>query len=145
MKTLSNILKNIIVFIIGGGIYNAIEIMVRGYTHWTMFLLAGICCLLIGWINEIDEHIPIEHQIIMGGCIITSLELITGYIVNILLEWNVWDYSNEPFNFLGQICLSHSIYWVLLSLFAVFLDDFVRHSIGENSRKYYSIIFKKFF
>ena len=44
-------------------------------------------------------------------------------IVNIILQWNVWDYSNVPFNVMGQICLPFSIIWFFLSLPAIVPAD----------------------
>jgi uncharacterized membrane protein len=44
------------------------------------------------------------------GCgIITSPEFIVGCIVNRGLHMNVWDYSAQKFNLLGQICPLFSI------------------------------------
>ena len=45
---------------------------------------------------------------------ITCIELIAGIVVNIILGWNVWDYSDIPFNFKGQICLFYSLLWFFL-------------------------------
>lgn len=71
------------------------EVFFRGYSHWSMFLLAGIVFILIGLLNELWEWTDsILEQIITGTLIATIAEYITGYIVNIKLGWNIWDYSN---------------------------------------------------
>lgn len=90
-----------------------------------MFILGGLCFVLLGLINEIIPwNMPLLLQGIMGSAIIvTPLEFITGYIVNIQLGWNIWDYSSMPFNFMGQICLSFSILWIFISILAIILDD----------------------
>ena len=36
------------------------------------------------------------------------------------------DYSNMPFNVLGQVCLPFSIIWFFLSYVAIRLDDWLR-------------------
>ena len=73
----------------------------RGYSHWTMFVLGGICFITVGLINNIFTwKTPIEIQAIVGSIIITLLEFITGIIVNIKLDWNVWDYSNLPLKYI---------------------------------------------
>ena len=41
----------------------------------------------------------------------TLLEYITGVCMESLFKVRYWDYSNQPFNFQGQICLSSSICW----------------------------------
>lgn len=121
-------LKIPILFTIGGVIYYLIEILSRGYSHWTMFILGGICFVAVGSLNEfMGRKTPLLPQMILGGSIITFLEYITGVIVNIYLGWNVWDYSDKPFNVNGQICLQASIAWMFLSLVAIVLDDFIRY------------------
>lgn len=52
---------------------------------------------------------------ITGAVIITGLELILGIWFNIILKENVWDYSNMPLNFMGQICLPFSALWLIAS------------------------------
>ena len=44
------------------------------------------------------------------------MEFITGAVVNVLLGWGVWDYSDRPLNLYGQVCLLYSLYWLLLSI-----------------------------
>ncbi len=41
----------------------------------------------------------------------TVLEYITGVCMESLFKVRYWDYSNQPFNFQGHICLSSSICW----------------------------------
>ena len=43
--------KHFILFLIGGGIYLAIELWWRGYSHPSMFVLGGICFVFVGLIN----------------------------------------------------------------------------------------------
>lgn len=127
-----------ILALIGGIIYGLIEFFSRGYTHWSMVILGGVCFVAVGLLNEIlPWEMPILVQMICGGIIITTLEFITGVVINIQLGWAVWDYSQEQFNVLGQICLRYSMYWVLLSGVALILDDYLRYWIfGEDKPKY---------
>lgn len=124
--------------LIGGIIYGLIEFFSRGYTHWSMVILGGICFVAVGLINEIlPWEMPILVQMICGGIIITTLEFITGVVINIQLGWAVWDYSQEQFNVLGQICPKYSLLWVLLSGVAIILDDYLRYWIfGDDKPKY---------
>ena len=126
--------------ITGGIIYSLIEISARGYTHWTMFVLGGICFLGVGLLNEVfSKDIPLMQQSLAGGLFITLCEFVTGFIVNIELGWNVWDYSNKPFNYYGQICIEYSVYWVLLSAAAVILDDFLRYKLFGGKKPSYTL------
>ena len=134
----SKIKKYEFLFFVGATIYVIIEKLYRGYSHWTMFLLGGICFIALGLINEvIPWDMPLLLQMFIGGIIITVLELITGCIVNLWLGWNVWDYSELPFNLWGQISLFSSIVWVGLSLVGIVLDDYIRWKwFGEENPRY---------
>lgn len=138
-KLLFKIIEEIILFIIGGFIYAGIEILARGFTHWTMILVGGLCFIIIGLLNEFyNWNMLFQYQCFIGGGIITILELISGYIINIQLGLNVWDYSDRMFNFKGQICLQNSIYWILLSIVAIILDDYIRYKLfHEKFPKYH--------
>ena len=59
--------------------------------------------------------------------LITALELAFGVVLNRILGLNIWDYSDLPLNFLGQICLPFTAAWFLLAAVAILLDDYLRH------------------
>ena len=133
--------KYLFLFGIGGFIYALIEIMFRGHTHWTMMILGGICFIAIGLINEfLSWDIPLIAQGIIGSVTITSLEFITGCIVNLKLGWNVWDYSDVLFNVKGQICLPFSVLWVFISVAAIILDDYLRYWIFHEEKPHYTLV-----
>lgn len=133
-------LKIFILFLIGGFIYVAIELGFRGHSHWTMFLLGGLCFILIGGLNNyIPWEMSIIKQGIIGALIITSLEFIFGLVLNLYLNLGIWDYSNMPFNILGQICLPFSIAWFFLSLVAIFADDWLRYVLFKEEKPHYHL------
>ena len=135
---MKSFLKHTILFIIGGIIYILIELGFRGYTAFSMFLLGGLCFVLIGLINEvIPWSMGIIWQGIIGSGIVTSLELIFGLILNVYLKLDIWNYSNLPFNFMGQICLYFSILWIFLSLIAIILDDYLRYWFFNEEKPHY--------
>ena len=132
------LLKNTILCFIGGIIYYLIEIAWRGYSHWTMCLLGGFCFLCVGLINEFFTwEIKIWKQAIYGTALITVLEFFSGCIINIWLGWNVWDYSNVPFNVLGQICLPYIILWFPLTIVGIVLDDYLRYWLFDEEKPHY--------
>ena len=137
---MKNIIKYIILFLIGGCVYYSIEIIARGFSHWTMFMVGAICFILIGAINEITPKMPLLKQMLLSAIIITFIEFISGCILNIWLGLNIWDYSNEPFNLLGQINLKHTIYWFLLSSIGIVLDDYIRYILFNEEKPKYTII-----
>ena len=123
---------------IGGAVYVLLEMLWRGYSHWTMFLLGAVCFVLLGAVNEFFEwDTPLLLQMLFGCAIITALEFITGCIVNLWLGWEVWDYSQYKFNVLGQISLRSSVGWYFLSLVGIVLDDYIRYwFFGEEKPRY---------
>ena len=138
MMKKSKIKKYEFLFFVGATIYVVIEKLYRGYSHWTMFLLGGICFIALGLINEvIPWDMPLLLQMFIGGAIITVLELITGCVVNLWFGWNVWDYSELPFNLWGQISLFSSIVWVGLSLVGIVLDDYIRWKFFGEEKPHY--------
>ena len=49
----------------------------------------------------------------------TALEYITGVVMEALFKVRYWDYSNQKFNYKGQICLSSTLAWGFLTIFLV--------------------------
>ena len=134
---MKHFVKYLILLVVGGAAYYGIEIVARGFSHWTMFFVGGICFVLVGIINEATPKIPLLQQMILSAAIITAIEFVSGCILNIWLGLNIWDYSDEVGNVLGQICPSHTLYWFLLSLVGIVLDDYIRHYFfGEEKPSY---------
>lgn len=132
--------KHLSLFLIGSILYYNLEILWRGYSHCSMFILGGICFVLIGLINEyFSWEMKLWKQQLIATIIITTLEFITGYIVNIKLDWNVWNYENLRFNLLGQISLQYSILWFFLSAVAIVLDDYLRYKWFDESKPRYKL------
>lgn len=123
------ILKEFIIFIIFGLMYVTIELLYRGHTHYSMFIVGGICGVLIGLINDNTPDMPLLPQCILGAVIITIIELLTGLFLNVYLGLNVWDYSNQPFNFMGQICPQFCVIWCILSILVIRIDDWLKEKV----------------
>lgn len=133
--------KHFVLFDVGGLLYIVIELVWRGWSHWTMFILGGICFISLGLINEvIPWEMALWKQILIGACVITVLEFITGCIVNLWLGWDVWDYSHMPGNVLGQISPQFFVLWMLLSVVGIVLDDWLRYWMFGEERPYYEIL-----
>lgn len=138
---MKKILKNMILCCVGGALYIVIELLWRGYSHWTMFILGGICFFYIGLINEeFTWDMPLVKQMFIGAIVITMWEFLFGIIVNGVYNLNVWDYSNMPFNILGQICLPYCILWFFISLPAIVLDDWLRYWLFKEEKPHYRLI-----
>ena len=133
-------IKSLILFMIGGISYIIIELLWRGYTHWTMFLLGGICFIYAGIQNEHTEwDKPLIIQSLQTAIFITFAEFVTGCIVNLLFNLHVWDYSNLPLNLFGQICLPFTIIWLFVGTIAIIFDDYLRYWIFKEEKPHYTI------
>lgn len=132
--------KYLYLFMVGGLLYSVLEILFRGWSHWTMFVLGGVCFVVLGLINEVlPWDMPLWQQMLLGTCIVTAMEFTTGCIVNLWLGWEVWDYSDLPGNILGQICPQYSLLWMMISLVAIVLDDWLRYWLFGEDRPHYKL------
>ena len=132
------IVKHVLLFAIGGVIYYLLELLWRGHSAWQMILIGGLCFIFIGLINEVFPWtMPLWLQSIIATGIVTTIELVSGLILNVWLGLRIWDYSNLPFNLYGQVCLYFSLLWLVLSPVAIVLDDWLRYwMFGEKKPKY---------
>ncbi len=135
---MKNLYKILILWLTGGIVYFYMEIAFRGYSHYSMLICGGICFVAVGYAGRrimeksrsaISAVIGI---MVTGMLIITSIELLTGVLVNIVFDWNVWDYSEQKYNVMGQICPAYSLLWSVLSLLCVCLDYIIRIYIFDE-------------
>ena len=135
---LKEFFKIAILFLIGGATYCCIEILWRGYTHLTMGVLGGFCFIIIGGLNNyVPWEMKLWKQAVIGSLIVTSCEFVAGIILNLFLGLHIWDYSNMPFNLLGQICLPFTILLFFLSIICIFIDDWLRYILFHEERPSY--------
>ncbi len=121
------IVKPTALFSVGGSAYVALELLYRGFSHVSMFAAGGVCFLLIGQVPRLSLPKPV--QACFGAGIITSVELLTGLLVN--RQYAIWDYRGQPGNFLGQICPLFTLLWIPVSAAALQL---YRWTDGKLSR-----------
>jgi len=128
----------LILFAVGALVYLCIELLWRGHTHWTMGIVGGLAFVIIGGLNEQYEwDMSFLKQCVIGALVITCIEFVAGVILNIELGLGIWDYSNLPFNIMGQICLPFSLLWVILSGVAIVLDDILRYLLFGEEKPHY--------
>ena len=102
-------LNGAVCFVAGGFGYGMIEVLWRGYTHFSMLITGGLCFCLLCRVARLEWHwLWIS---LIGGLAITTAELLVGCVVNLWLGWAVWDYSKEFGNLWGQICPGFSAIW----------------------------------
>ena len=119
----------IAVFTVGGLVYGLLEIMWRGWTHWTMLICGGLCFTLMYIIARAPMRAA--QKIVASAAMITSVEFVTGCIVNLTLGMGVWDYSALPFDLMGQICPRFSLMWLGLSAPGLWLCRLLRQMFSR--------------
>ena len=110
------IMREAALLAVGGTGYYALELLCRGYSHWSMAVCGGICLNAIYHVNHKLRHKNILLRAGAGALIITAVELVCGCLVNLTFHRNVWDYSHLPLNLLGQICLPFTLLWMGLCI-----------------------------
>lgn len=135
-------IKYLLLYLVGASSYYLLETLWRGYSHLSMFILGGLCFLLIGLIGEhyFKSHRHLIKQMLISSLIITILELAFGLVVNVRMGLGVWDYTSLRFNFMGQISLIFTVFWFFLSLPAIFFYDYMRYWLFGEERPSYKLI-----
>ena len=122
--------EDVTLFLLGGFSYYHIEVLWRGFSHISMIFCGGCCFLFVGKIAFfLRNKVPMWVQMVIGAFSITTIEFITGIIVNVWLQLNIWDYSDVPGNFLGQICLKYSVFWFFLSAPCIKLYSWIEENV----------------
>lgn len=104
-----------VIFLTGAALYGSVEILSRGWTHWSMLLAGGICVTMMYCIANFSRF-QLWQKWILCAAIITTVEFLSGIIFNLQLGWHIWDYSDRQFNLLGQICPVYCLIWLGLSV-----------------------------
>lgn len=118
------LVESIVVLMIGSVLYSVMEILFRGYTHWSMTITGGVCFFVLYDLHIHHRGLSLLRRAVLGACFITAAEFAVGCIVNLFFGWDVWDYSDQPLHLLGQVCPSFSACWLILAALA---DPICRH------------------
>ena len=109
----------------------------RGFLNGPVCPIYGVGVVIVLFFLE-----PLRHNfflLFLGSVLLTSLlEWLTGFVLEKIFHQRWWDYSNEPFNLGGYICLRFSIAWGLACLLVVdvihpsilWLIRLVPHTLG---------------
>lgn len=88
----------------------------RGFLRIPLLPLYGSGAIMMLWVS-----IPVQDNLFLtyvSGVIgATILEYVTGYVMERLFRVRYWDYSSNPFNLHGYICLGSSLAWGFLTIF----------------------------
>ena len=107
-----------------------VEVCFVAVTHGQVvnrgFLNGPVCPIYgVGMLGVLLLLTPVADNYLLlfvgGMAICTAIELAGGWILERVFDTRWWDYSEEPFNLGGYICLRFSILWGLAVTFAVHL------------------------
>lgn len=150
------VLRNLTVFIVMAITYVFIEVFftalsgemsekfgtntfsMMGFSSVYMCFVGGMLGYILGKFNEVDfikNRFNLFFQSLMGALLITLTELVVGFVLNVKLGFHIWDYSNYPLNFLGQISLIRSVGWFFICPLAFWFDDLIKaelYGIGKS-------------
>lgn len=87
----------------------------RGFLHGPFCPIYGACILLVMYLlNRV--HVNLFALFIISTILISTIEYITSYILEKLFHLKWWDYTEDPLNLNGRICLHFSLGWGLAAI-----------------------------
>lgn len=151
--------KALILFLIFGGFYLDLEVCFRairheitsingyapgyieffGHTSLWMIVVGGLSGIAVGLLNEfrpkdVENRYSVPRYQIMtiaGVLMIFVIEFGSGLLFNKALGMKLWNYT-DPLNIMNQITLAYLPLWFVLSVFAQWFDDVLRHVIYKE-------------
>ena len=90
----------------------------RGFLHGPLLPIYGFGAVLILWATlPVRQSLPLIF--LLGMLTATALEYVTGAAMEALFKVRYWDYSHQPCNLHGYICLTSSLAWGAFSILLV--------------------------
>lgn len=94
----------------------------RGFLSAPFSPVYGLASVLFAlFLPELREDI--FFLFLFGMILATALELATGVLLERIFRQKWWDYSDEPWNFQGHICLKYSLIWGVLAVICIFFAN----------------------
>lgn len=108
---------------------------------WTMLVLAVVLTVPLERCGaELPWECPLWLQALACAALVTVTEFVAGVVLNLWLCLNVWDYSDLPFNLLGQICPQYAIVWWGLCFLFIPVFDWLRYAVVGGNKPTYRIM-----
>ena len=130
----------------GGTLYFFLEVAYKSLTghperiSWTMLVLAIVLCIPVERAGyQLPWACPLWLQAAVCAALVTLVEFCAGCVLNLWIGLDIWDYSDIPFNLLGQICLPFSLVWLVLCFLFIVVFDWMRYAVIGGDKPTYSI------
>ena len=131
----------------GGTVYYLLEVAYKSLTghperiSWTMLALAVVLCVPVERCGaELPWEYPLWLQALCCAILVTAVEFVSGLVLNVWLGLDIWDYSDLPFNFMGQICLQFFFVWWGLCFVFIPVFDWMRWTVEGREQPHYTMI-----
>lgn len=132
----------IVIFNVSGLIYILLELLWRGRSHWTMFICAGLCGLVMAAVNDnwLDFETDFRIQVFVCALMCSTMEFFFGIVFN--GDFSIWDYRGlwgTLHVFGDQVNILFFGVWILISVFALPFLDWMEWKLGLEGEPYYRI------
>lgn len=128
----------------GGTVYFLLEVAFKTITghperiSWTMLVVAILLTVPVERCGaQLPWSCPLWLQALCCATLVTAVELVSGLVLNLWLGLDIWDYTDLPGNFLGQICPQYSAVWWVLCLVFIPAFDWLRYAVEGIERPCY--------
>jgi uncharacterized membrane protein len=97
----------------------------RGFLNGFFCPIYGFGAIIIIQTIECTSYIfknyneALGFGIVFSILLVTTLEYVTGFLLDKFFNCRYWDYNNVPLNFNGYICIPYSILWGFLALILI--------------------------
>lgn len=115
----------IIYSIVGYIIETIFGVVTKGVLESRKSFLYGPFCSIYG-VGAVIMIISLQHfkknkyTLFAGGFLVGSIvEYVISLIGEFIFHVKWWDYSNEPFNLNGRICVTFSFFWGILAIYLI--------------------------
>lgn len=136
---------SVLLWFFGGTLYFFIEVVYKtigGHPErisWTMLVVALILTIPVERCGaELPWNCPLWLQAMACAALVTIVELLSGIIINVWLQMDVWDYTGIPGNIMGQICPQYSATWYGLCIIFIPAFDWLRWAVEGGEKPHYS-------
>ena len=142
IKLIKYLISFLFIYTFSGLTYYLVEIVYRGYSHWTMFVCAGVCGLGLAMVNDGGYRFETDYriQVTTGAALCTFLEFIVGKLFN--SNYDIWDYRGMFGTlkiFDDQVNLLFVGVWIIITAIAIPMPDLIQWQLGVGQMPYYKI------
>lgn len=124
--TIWRILAYFVIYsILGYLIETVFGLLTKGVLESRKSFIIGPFCAIYG-VGAVAIILPLQHfkknnySLFFGGFIIGSIvEYIVSLFGEIILHVKWWDYSGEPLNINGRVCVFFSLFWGILAIYLI--------------------------